>query len=369
MIKIINTVTGFVKEYSSIDNALRTITDKDGIALLTKPGRKTLEQAKALLEANGYEIDETSLPSKQEVKVDDVMSEFAKAISKMMVVDESKVNEIFDGRIDEITSNVSNLITEAMANIKPATQEVVIIPPVGSPKNMGVTHKQFPLLLSVVGQRMNCLMVGPAGSGKTIGAEKVAEALGLPYYTISVGMQTTKSEFFGYMSATGGYVRTLFREAFENGGVFLLDELDAGNANVIVAINQALANGVTAFPDGMVKKHPDFVLIATANTWGAGANREYVGRNQLDASTIDRFAMIEWAWDLKLEDALTENKEWLAEVRRVRRIVEQNKIRQIISPRASIFGSKMLKAGIELEDVKEMILFKGMNATERELCK
>lgn len=374
MIKIKNLMTEEVREFTYIDTALRTL-QHNGQPLLSKPGRKTLQQAKDLLAGAGYALvmNGESHEDKPKVDTSEVMAEFAKAISKMMVIDEEKVVEIFneqmEGKADEITSRVGEMFDEFMKNTKPSQTECVIVPIQGESKNMGVQHKKFSLMLSVVGQRLNVLMVGSAGSGKTIGAEKVAEALGLPYYTISVGMQTTKSEFFGYMSASGTYVRTLFREAFENGGVFLLDELDAGNANVIVAINQGLANGKTAFPDGMVNKHPDFVLIATANTWGAGANREYVGRNQLDASTLDRFKMIEWGYDLDLEDALTENKGWLAEVRRVRAIVEKNKIRQIISPRASIDGTKLLKAGVDIEDVIEMTLFKGMNATERELCK
>jgi cobaltochelatase CobS len=138
---------------------------------------------------------------------------------------------------------------------------------------------------------------------------------------------------------------------------------------VIVSINQALANGVTAFPDGMVPKHPDFILVATANTWGNGTSREYVGRNQLDASTLDRFAMIEWSYDEALEDALTSNKKWLAEVRRIRAIVAEKKIRTVVSPRASITGSKLLAAGLSWDTVKEMLILKSMNDTERLLCK
>jgi MoxR-like ATPase len=225
-------------------------------------------------------------------------------------------------------------------------------------------HKQFGTLLRILSARLNAILIGPAGSGKTTAAEKVAETLALKYYSMSVGAQTTKFEFFGYMDANGKYVRTLFREAFENGGIFLIDEMDAGNANVIVSINQALANCVCAFPDGMIKKHPDFVVLASANTWGSGASREYVGRNQLDAATKDRFIPIVWEYDTDLEDSMTPNKEWLAEVRRVRKAVEQHKIRQVISPRASIYGSKLLDAGMDWDEVRKMVLLKDMNESE-----
>jgi len=84
----------------------------------------------------------------------------------------------------------------------------------------------------------------------------VADALSLSFHAISVGSQTSKSDLAGYMTATGEYVRTQFREAYENGGLFLLDEADAGNSNVLILLNAALSNGKMAFPDGMVDAHP-----------------------------------------------------------------------------------------------------------------
>jgi hypothetical protein len=44
-----------------------------------------------------------------------------------------------------------------------------------------------------------------------------------------------------------------------------------------------------------------FVCIAAANTFGTGADRQYVGRNQLDESTLDRFRI----GQIELDDART----------------------------------------------------------------
>lgn len=430
--KIKNTETGVEVEFATLDQALRTLYVKGGnTPILTKVGRKTFSQALVLLKSNGYEllnppkwakIDENKNPNweiktpekiefikggvqveefpkfnfkyqfpieKPEVKivvehkeepkkpevVVDPMNDLAKLLGQMVNVEERAKSvileqaKIIQAGVKLDLETFKSTIKEMVADFKPIVTEVVVKQLGEAPKNMGVQHKNFPTLVSVLSQRVNCLMVGQAGSGKTMGAEKAAEALGLKYYTISVGAQTTKTEFFGYMDATGKYVRTLFREAFEFGGVFLLDEMDAGNANVLVSINQALANGITAFPDGMVPKHPDFILVATANTWGNGTNRDYVGRNQLDAATLDRFAMIEWSYDEELEDSLVENKKWLREVRRIRNIVAEKKIRTVVSPRASITGSKLLAAGLDWNVVKEMLILKSMNESERVLCK
>lgn len=307
-------------EFDTLDSALRQLNgiteggDRFGKPLLTTPSRRTFKEAFGLLDRNGYELGKHSpvTQAPREVKVEEPKKE------------EPKVE-----------------------------------------KSGKIQHFQFKTLLAAIAARVNVMLVGPAGSGKTSGAHEVSKTLGLPFFSISVGMQTTKTEFFGYMDATGKYVRTLFREAFEKGGVFLLDEMDAGNANVITSINQALANSYCAFPDGMVNKHPDFVIVSSANTFGTGANREYVGRNQLDAATLDRFAVIEWGYDNALEDSLCDNKVWLAYVRKCRANAETHKVRTVISPRASILGAQLLAQGLKEKDVQEMLIFKGMNATER----
>lgn len=55
-----------------------------------------------------------------------------------------------------------------------------------------------------------------------------------------------------------------------------------------------MANNVCAFPDKMVKKHKDFIVCASGNTYGTGADRKYVGRLEIDAATLDRFAFAAW---------------------------------------------------------------------------
>jgi MoxR-like ATPase len=195
-----------------------------------------------------------------------------------------------------------------------------------------------------------------AGTGKTFAGQQTAEALNLNFYAMSVGVQTSKSDIIGYQDASGRYVRTHFRDAYENGGVFLMDEIDAGNANVLIQINAALSNGMCAFPDGMVIQHEDFVFIASANTFGNGANRQYVGRNQLDAATLDRFTVIEWLIDDELESNLAiglNGKAWYMAVRAARDYVAEKNIRALISPRATLKGSTLLNSG---QDIDEVIL-------------
>jgi predicted ABC-type ATPase len=234
-------------------------------------------------------------------------------------------------------------------------------------KDVGLQHKSFADVLSTLSAGVNIALVGPAGSGKTTIVHNASKILNLSFASQSVSAQSTVFDFFGYKSATGEYIGTMFREKYENGGVFLLDEFDAGNPNVLAALNQATANGHCPFPDKMIEKHKDFIIVMAGNTFGGGGTIDYVGRNKIDAATLDRFAFIYIDYDEILEKALSSNEAWCTRVQRYRARVIEKKVRTIISPRATFNGEKLLSAGLPLETVEQMIIFKGLTDDERNL--
>lgn len=241
----------------------------------------------------------------------------------------------------------------------------------------GVQHNKFELLLRIVASNLPVFMVGPAGTGKTAGAEQVAKALGLDFFAQSVGSQTSKSDLFGFLDGAGAYHATQFYLAYKNGGVFLLDEADAGNANVLVGLNAALSNGYVFFPDGtgqMTPMHENFRMVATANTFGNGASRQYVGRNQLDAATLDRFTVITWDIDDRIEEAIAASKSptygdrWLRVVRAVRdEAINKLELRAVVSPRATLRGATLLESGVTYEDAVQVALIANLPEAEREV--
>jgi hypothetical protein len=195
---------------------------------------------------------------------------------------------------------------------------------------------------------------GPAGSGKTTLAQTVAQTLGLDCYIAGAVQKDFK--VLGYKDARGEYQTTPFRQAFEHGGLFLFDEIDASNPQVLLVLNAALANGICDFPDRTVKAHPRFRFIASANTNGGGATAQYSGRNKLDAASLDRFAVLECDYDDALTDSvvrsygltgavLEEALEWVATVRDYRLAARQNSVDLVLSPRAAFFGVRVLAAG------------------------
>jgi hypothetical protein len=230
-------------------------------------------------------------------------------------------------------------------------------------KDLGKQHYQLPVLLQILATKLNVYIVGPAGAGKTYAAIQCAKALGVEFYF--TGAVASEFKLTGFIDAQGRIVSTEFRKAFENGGLFLFDEIDASYPQAVLAFNAALANDYMDFPDKRVQRHKDFYCIAAANTYGQGADRQYVGRNQLDAASLDRFVFLDWEYDENLERELAGNEDWSDYVQKVRRLVVSLKIRHVVSPRASIYGARLLASGLNREIVEQTILWKGLDDASR----
>jgi hypothetical protein len=232
-------------------------------------------------------------------------------------------------------------------------------------KDMGVQHHAFPDLMKACnardkdGNRLNIWLAGPVGTGKTTAAHKVAEALGLSFHANSSLL--TKFDVEGYIDAGGVYHRTALREAFENGGVYLGDEFDGWAKAATLSMNAILANGWARFPDGMVKRHPDCIIILAGNTFGNGATSDFTAREKQDASTLDRMAFLRWPIDEKLEMHFAPNPTWTARVQKFRQRVADRKIKgHMVTPRASVIGGALLAQGLPEDLVAEMTLRKGL---------
>lgn len=203
------------------------------------------------------------------------------------------------------------------------------------------------------------MLVGAAGAGKSKMVSQCARVFHKEFYPMSIGAQTTKSDLMGFMNAQGEYVTTPVRMAFENGGILLLDEIDAGNSGTLTILNNLLSNSDIMFPDKKVTKHPDFQCVCTANTYGKGGTLEYVGRNRLDAATLDRFVIFNINYDIDLEKHLCKNDWYHDIIMQMRNNAERYDIKIIISPRACIDGADLLDAGFKIKDVLDMVVFKG----------
>jgi hypothetical protein len=225
-------------------------------------------------------------------------------------------------------------------------------------------HKAFPRVLRKAVARRNVYLVGGMGTGKTTLAMQLAEVLSLSFYMASSVFEEHK--LFGYCDAGGKYVTTDFRRAYEFGGVFLFDELDRSDPSVVVAFNAALANGQCAFPDGIVKRHKDCIIIAAGNTALRGANREFNAAQKMDSSVLDRFCMIPVELDLELEAAICINADWLKYCRAMRHAAAVQAIDLAVTPRASIEGAIAIAEGDTWLEAADGYIWKGLDKASRE---
>lgn len=290
-------------------------------------------------------------------------------IAKGSPMNETRVAEMIEDRYNETLATVSEMIAGAVAAIPPTVvaHRIEITVPGKAPVVIeGLAHEATATVLQVVSLGHNVMLIGPAGCGKTSIGDLAAKALNLPLYVTSTVLDT--HEIMGFVDGHGGYHSTAFRVAFEHGGVWIADEIDAWDAAALLAANSALANGFATFPDSaaIVRRHPDFRMIATANTFGHGADRVYVGRNELDAASLDRFATIAIDYDVKLEQALSINQAWINRVHAVRAAVRRANIRAVVSTRAILAGQAALAAGMPQSVVEDIYLFKGMNKADRD---
>jgi len=228
-------------------------------------------------------------------------------------------------------------------------------------KPSGHVRPEFQDVLLDAGCGLNILLVGPAGSGKTHLAHQVAEALGREFASVSCTAGMSESVLSGWLLPTDGgafnYVESDFVRLYENGGVFLFDEVDAADPNTLLFINQALANGSFFLPqrrgNSKVTRHADFICIACANTFGNGASAAYAGRERLDEAFLDRFRA---GRHFVNYDTSFERKavapDLLAWGWAVRKRISELKMQRVMSTRFLLDATKLLKAGADFSRVK-----------------
>ncbi|HEX4591214.1 MAG TPA: hypothetical protein VH120_14845, partial [Gemmataceae bacterium] len=102
-----------------------------------------------------------------------------------------------------------------------------------------------------------------------------------------------------------------------------------------------------------------------ANTYGTGADRQYVGRNQLDESTLDRFRIgqVEMDYDCDVEAALCPDDELRGRLQGYREAIRANRLRRIVSTRFLRDAFVMKRAGDADAEI-DAALFAGWSPDE-----
>jgi cobaltochelatase CobS len=312
-------------------------------------------------------------------------------INKLKIESMKKTAGIFDFIEEQATEFLKGVEARADAILKTVEgrkpTEILVKTPTSEVLVTQKQHYYFPLITTIMASpEVNLALTGECGSGKTRMVMEAAKALKLNYRLQSFNIMSTKSDIAGYLDANGKYQRSSFVRCFEDGDVFIADEFDCCSASVATFLNGAIANKVITLPTGeLVEAHKDFRFVAIMNTVGNGADQKYVGREQLDAATLDRFAIIEipYDWgliasivggarknltiDVDMGGVAKDAEQLIKLIEIARNTFSANRFTQVISPRALLTARALSDLGVGIRWVVEACITKGLNEQQRKM--
>lgn len=203
---------------------------------------------------------------------------------------------------------------------------------------------------------INTLLVGPAGCGKTYAAGQLAEALGLSFGHLNLTAGASETWLFGRQTPSG-FIEGEFSKLYKTGGVFLADEIDAADANLMLSINTAIAGKVLYNPISgeTIPRHKDFVFVGAANTYGKGGDSKYTGRSRLDAATLDRFVAIKVDYNEAIEEKLVTSVELRNVLWKMRAKLIELGAQEFISTRGMQIAQLQLDGGVHANDILDSL--------------
>jgi hypothetical protein len=315
---------------------------------ISEPPSDKIEASKGNTPSLPIDAPQPVLSGPERILSDAIRAIVESTTPKAQALDVAAVQSLIDASIDKIELPTRTIV---LSNDKKATVDV------------GVQHADFEKILDLVQAApiKNVWISGPPGSGKTHLVKAISAALGLEYY--SHGACIMPHELSGYVN-NGVYQETQFYKAYKLGGVVNLDECDASSERALLVLQEALANGSAVFGGERIKRHPDCIVIAGANTWGHGATIQYTGRAKLDAAFLDRFSFKHFLdYDEKLETHLAGGEtDWTKAVQSARKLASKGGVRAIISPRATIAGAALFAKNWKMKDIAMATFGAGMDA-------
>lgn len=304
-------------------------------------------------------VKENGLPEVAKAEPETVEPSSSAQNMTLGLIEQALASVILEKYVPEVNKKVDEYVKNRYGRIE--QQIDFVIPEKGKIENE-VTHEEFQTILQFVMADEPVMLVGPAGSGKNVICKQVAQLLELDFYFTNAVTQEYK--LTGFIDAMGKFHETEFYKAFTRGGLFMLDEIDASIAEVLIILNAAIANRYFDFPNGRVDAHPDFKVVSAANTFGHGASYQYVGRNQLDGASLNRFAVVEIGYSPAIENAITRNIELINFVREFRRSVEVAGVNHIVSYRELSRLDKMLQMEMPVEKALKTCLVKNLDGDD-----
>lgn len=160
------------------------------------------------------------------------------------------------------------------------------------------------VMLMGIALRIPTYLWGHAGSGKTTILEEICARTNRPMIRIQHTGSTEESHILGQMAANkdGTYFEAgPLPMAMKYGWVYLADEYDFAFPQVLAVYQPVLEGKALVIKEApadsewrIVKPHPNFRIVATGNTNGAGDESNlYLGTNVQNSANYERFGVVE----------------------------------------------------------------------------
>jgi cobaltochelatase CobS len=157
-------------------------------------------------------------------------------------------------------------------------------------------------------------LYGPSGTGKSSLVRQIAALVQRPVRRVSLNGETSVADFIGHWTVNGSketvFVKGILPQAMQEGYILQMDEIDAMQPEVGFILQQILEpHGHLLLTDTGedITPHPDFRLVATANTLGFGSDSGLYasGTRVLNFSWLDRWDVVVHIDFLPADDEVT----------------------------------------------------------------
>ena len=144
-------------------------------------------------------------------------------------------------------------------------------------------------------------LTGDTGTGKTTHIEQIAAKVKWPTLRVNMDSEMSRMDFIGRDTliqengtTVSRFIEGILPQAMKQGVILIADEVDFGRSDIMYAFQSVLENGgsLRLTEDGgrIIKPHPMFRIVATANTKGQGDETGcYQGARVQSQAFLDRF--------------------------------------------------------------------------------
>lgn len=184
----------------------------------------------------------------------------------------------------------------------------------------------------------NILIMGHAGSGKTMSVLAYASNRGYRYYNVSSHIGLEPTQLFGsWIPTPDGHFRWqdgAVTDLVRNGGVLLLNEVNFMPERVTTILFGLLDDRreIQIMENGgeVIKAHPELLIVADMNP-------HYRGTRPMNQAWVDRFHhKLNFPYDPSIENKLVKNKALLEMAGKLRDLMIKGKINTPISTRSLV---------------------------------